>query len=190
MVVGSPSRVSSAVQGNDNAAFPEEMSTLIPLLNSSRPRVSFEDLKAARPWKSQRVQAMRVVLGFDTGSFRHTEVSAAVLSFSSFHTSAFGQSARASRDAGKRQTNAAGASSAVSRSAPADLPGHRPKQRLRIMELAVGEHVRDIRQILDVGRGIAAHDQEVGSHAMCRRGRRYRETSRPRKWRCEWRPEA
>ena len=70
MVIGSPSRVSSAVQGNDNAAFPEEMSTLIPLLNSSRPRVSFEDLKAARPWKSQRVPAMRVVLGFDTGSKR------------------------------------------------------------------------------------------------------------------------
>ena len=68
MVIGSPSSVSSAVQGNDNAAFPEEMSTLIPLLNSSRPRVSFEDLKAARPWKSQRVPAMRVGLGFDTGS--------------------------------------------------------------------------------------------------------------------------
>jgi hypothetical protein len=30
------------------------------------------------------------------------------------------------------------------------------------MEPAIGEHVRDIRQIMDVGRGIAAHDQEVG----------------------------
>jgi hypothetical protein len=42
-------------------------------------------------------------------------------------------------------------SSARGRSTPADLPCHRRKKRLRIMELSVGEHVRHIRQILDVG---------------------------------------